>query len=177
MQNKIIIRAAQKKDVAAINEILNDAIKNTYVNWAWTERSHDDALKWFSEHDCHRYCVFVAELGGRVVGYGSLSAFRSKEGYWPVAENSVYIHKDFRRRKIGTLLMEMLIGRAGTSGLRAISAWIDSGNTESIKMHEKFGFYITGEMKNAGEKFGEKRSVTIMQLDIGEKGDNHGQSG
>ena len=79
----------------------------------------------------------------------------------------VYIHKDFRRRKIGTLLMETLIERAKSSGLRAISAWIDSGNEESIKMHENFGFYITGEMKNAGEKLGQRRSVTIMQLDIG----------
>lgn len=166
MQNKTIIRTAQERDLAAINEIFNEAIKNTYVNWRLAERSHEDAVRWFNEHDCEKYCIFVAEFDGRVAGFGSLSAFRNREGYWPVVENSVYIHKNFRRQKIGTLLMETLIERAKSCGLRAISAWIDSENIESVKMHKKFGFYIVGEMKNVGDKFGEKRSVTIMQLDI-----------
>lgn len=161
-----MIRKASIKDVEAINDIVNEEIRNSSSNWAWSERSYSDALEWFNKHNGSRYCVFVAEDNGTVVGYGSLSEFRHKEGYWPVAENSVYIHKDFRRQNIGTMLMEALIVHAKTSDLLAISAWIDSGNLESIKMHNKFGFYITGQMKNVGEKFREKRSVTIMQLDL-----------
>ncbi len=166
MHNKITLRKAQEKDVSAINEINNDAIKNSCSNWAWSERSFYDAMKWFNEHDSDKYCIFVSEDNGNVTGYGSLSPLRSKEGYWPVAENSVYVHKEYRGQGIGTALMEALIERAKHTGLWAVSAWIDSENLESIAMHKKFGFYITGELKSIGEKFGEKRSVTIMQLDL-----------
>lgn len=169
----MIIRKARSEDVPAINEILNEAIENTCVNWAWNKRSMEDAQKWYDEHDCERYCIYIAEVDGVVAGYGSLSAFRNKEGYWPVAENSVYVHKDFRGRKIGSALLDKLIVNARESGLGAITAWIDSANSQSIKLHEKHGFYITGEMKNVGEKLGERRSVTIMQMDFSEIGDKN----
>ena len=173
MHYKVIIRWARRDDVPAINEIVNESIENTCVNWAWKKRSMEDAQKWYDEHDKERYCIFVAEIDGKVAGYGSLSAFRNKEGYWPVAENSVYIHKDFRKRGLGGTLLQKLIEHARSSGLWAISAWIDSGNQQSIRLHEKYGFYITGEMKNVGEKLGERRSVTIMQLDFDENGEKY----
>ena len=166
MCNEILLRAAQEKDVAAINDILNEAIKNSCSNWAWTERSYEKALEWFNNHDCGKYCIFVAESDGVIAGYASLSEFRNREGYWPVVENSVYIHKDFRRKKIGTMLMKALIGSARENDVKVISAWIDSQNLESIEMHKKFDFYVTGEMRNVGEKFAQRRSVTIMQLDL-----------
>ena len=173
MKNELTIRKARAEDVPAINDILNQAIENTCVNWAWNKRSLEDAQKWFDEHDNERYCIYVAEVDGTVAGYGSLSAFRNREGYWPVAENSVYVHKDFRGRKIGSTLLKKLIDNARESGLGAITAWIDSENRQSIKLHEKYGFYITGEMKNVGEKLGERRSVTIMQIDFNELGDEN----
>ena len=166
MQNEIKIRKALTSDVKAINEIINTAIRESSSNWAWSQRSYEDAMKWFNEHDCDKYCVFVAEKDGIVTGFSSLSPLRLKEGYWPIAENSVYIDKKYRGQGYGGVLLKALIDRAKACDLWAISAWIDSENRESILLHGKFGFYITGELKNIGEKFGEKRSVTIMQLDI-----------
>ena len=176
MHNEMIIRKARPEDVPAINDILNEAIENTCVNWAWNKRSMEDAQRWYEQHNCERYCIYVAEVNGNVAGYGSLSSFRNKQGYWPVAENSLYVHKDFRRRKIGSALLQKLIESAHDNGLGAITAWIDSANKQSIVMHEKHGFYTTGEMKNVGEKWGERRSVTIMQIDFEERGDKNDRS-
>ncbi len=169
MKNKIIIRRANFNDVKQINEIVNEAIRTSASNWAWAERSYDDAVSWFNEHNEDKYCIFVAETNDKVVGYSSFSKLRSKKGYWPVVENSVYIHKDYRGQGLGKALLKKLIDYGKNMSIWAISAWIDSCNIESIKLHEKFGFYITGELKNVGEKFNEKRSVTIMQYDYKEE--------
>ncbi len=165
MKNEIYIRKATLEDVKDINDIVNEAIRTSASNWAWSERSYEDALQWFKGHDDNKYFIFVAEIDGKPVGYSSFSKLRDKKGYWPVVENSVYVHKDFRGRGIGASLLEKLILSGKDSDIWAISAWIDSCNKESILLHEKFGFYITGELKNVGEKFNEKRSVTIMQYD------------
>jgi phosphinothricin acetyltransferase len=168
MNNNIIIRKATIDDVKSINEIVNDAIKNSYSNWSYTERTLDKAIEWFYFHNSKEYCIFVSTQNDVITGYGSLSPLREKDGYWPVAENSVYVHKDYRGKKIGSALLKSLIRAAKDSRLRVISAWIDSENILSIKMHEKFGFCIAGELKSIGEKFGRKRSLTIMQLDLEE---------
>lgn len=170
MKNDIRIRRAELEDLKAINVILNHSILNSSSNWAWTVRSYEDAVEWFKQHNTKKYCIFVSEQDGNITGYASLSKMREKEGYWPVVENSVYVHKDYRGMKIGEALLVKLIHRANECDIWAISAWIDSGNVASIKLHEKYDFYKAGELKNNGDKFGEKRSVTIMQLDLARMG-------
>lgn len=166
MNNTINIREATLDDIKDINDIVNDNIKYGFANWSFTERTLEEAIEWFNAHESIEHCVFVAVEDDIVIGYGSLSPLRDKDGYWPVAENSVYVHKEHRGKKIGSSLLKKLIETAKESRLRVISAWIDSENKQSICMHEKFGFYIAGELKNIGEKFGKKRSLTIMQLDL-----------
>lgn len=166
MINNINIRRATKNDVKYINDIVNENIRNGFANWSYTERTLDEAIEWFNAHNSKEYCIFVSAENNIITGYGSLSPLRQKDGYWPVAENSVYVHKDYQGRNIGSALLNALIKSAKESRLRVISAWIDSENIKSIKMHEKFGFYLSGELRNIGEKFGKKRSVTIMQLDL-----------
>jgi phosphinothricin acetyltransferase len=170
MKNDVVIRKAELKDVKYINEIFNHYIRTSHSNWAWTERSYRDAVKWYEEHNSDKLCIFVAEKNSQIAGYGSLSELRNREGYWPVVENSVYVDKGYTGEGIGKKLLKTLIDRAKECDIWAISAWIDSGNLHSIEVHKKFGFYIAGELKNIGEKFGEKRSVTIMQLDFHEEG-------
>jgi L-amino acid N-acyltransferase len=172
MENNVEIVKARIDDLQLINDIFNESILNSFSNWSNTERSYEDAQKWFYEHNTDKYCLFVAKIHSVVVGFGSLSRFRGNDGYVKVAENSVYVHKDYRRMRIGSLLMDKLIYTAINCDIIAISAWIDSENKESIKLHEKFDFYKIGEMKNIGRKYGKKRSVTIMQLDLDGGEDN-----
>ncbi len=158
---------ATRQDVPAINEIVNHNIRTGTSNWAWEERSLEEAYGWFEAHDVKGlYPLYVMKHDNKVVGFASLSPFREKAGYWPVAENTVYVHDDYQKRGIGRALMEKIIEHALQSGLKVITAWIDSTNGGSILMHEKLGFYHVGEMKDIGEKWNKSCSVTIMQLDI-----------
>lgn len=162
----MIIRKAVRDDLPDINDILNEAIRNTTANWSYHERSMEDARVWFDAHGAPGRPLLVAEEDGRIVGYGCLSAFRGKDGYWPVAENSVYIHRDYRGRGVGRLLMELLIDLAREAGLRVITAWVDADNQDSIAFHERLGFKKVGTMAGIGEKFGRRLGVTILDLNL-----------
>ncbi|MEX1376024.1 MAG: N-acetyltransferase family protein [Eubacteriales bacterium] len=161
------IYKASSDDVKEINDILNHYIDTSGANWAWHPRSEEEAMRWYFSHDFSIHPIFVAKSkDGKVIGFASLSPFRAKEGYWPVAENSLYLQKDYTRQKIGSKLMETLLDFAYSSKLEVVTAWIDSENVSSIEFHKNWGFEIVGEMKNVGDKFNTRRSVTIMQLSV-----------
>lgn len=159
------IKIASIEDIKGINNIVNYYIKNSGANWGWQPRSIEDAKEWFLSHSFDIHPIFVAKKDdGTILGYSSLSPFRSKQGYWPVAENSIYVDKDYHGKNIGKDLMKALIDHAHASKLEVITAWIDSENKSSIDFHIKWRFEIVGEMKNIGDKWDERRSVTILQI-------------
>lgn len=169
------LREATADDMVQINDIVNYYIRETTINWSWEERSGEEAMVWFNSHQPPYHPIFVIEENNTILAYGSLSHFRPKVGYWPVAENSVYTRPDCKGHGMGTALMNKLIEHARKSGLRAITAWISDDNPESIRFHEKLGFYHTGKMPGIGEKFGRRLGVVIMQMDINGKGEQDEQ--
>ena len=60
--------------------------------------------------------------------------------------------------------MQALIERAQTAGLHVMVAAIESGNSASIRLHERLGFVTTGQMPQVGRKFGRWLDLTFMQL-------------
>ena len=169
------MREASEADVPAINQLVNWYIRGTTVNWSWEERPLEEAYAWFASHRPPYHPIYVIVENGELLAFGSLSSFRAKPGYWPVAENSVYVRQDCKGRGFGRVLMEKLIAHARNSGLRAITAWISDDNTGSILFHEKLGFYHTGTMPGVGEKFGRRLGVIIMQLDLDGGAGDHEQ--
>lgn len=161
-----VLREATAEDMPKINEIVNWYIRETTANWSWEERSEQEAMAWFEAHRPPYHPVYVIDDGGCVLAYGSLSHFRPRAGYWPVAENSVYVRHDCKGMGLGKALMQRLIADAKASGLRVITAWVSDDNTESVRFHEKLGFRSVGALTNIGEKFGRRLGVVIMQLDL-----------
>lgn len=49
--------------------------------------------------------VIVAELGGQVVGFGSIGMFRTRPAYKYSGEHSVHVHADHRGKGIGGALL------------------------------------------------------------------------
>jgi len=43
-------------------------------------------------------------------------------------------------------------------------AAIESGNAASVRLHERLGFVVTGQMPQVGVKFGRWLDLTFMQL-------------
>ena len=165
------LREATDADLPQINKIKNWYARETTVSWAWKESSQEETVAWFRNHKPPYHPVYVIVENDEVLAFGSLSVFRPREGYWPVVENSIYARQDCRGRGFGTVIMKALIEKAKASGLWAITAWISDDNEESIRFHEKLGFYHTGHMRGIGEKFGKRLGVVIMQLDLQVEGE------
>jgi len=112
--------------------------------------------------------VFVAEISDLIVGYSCLSDFRPYEGYWPCAENSIYVLPDYLGQKIGQQLMSVLLAAAARTRLKKIIAAIDGNNQASVRFHERFGFKTCGELKDIGFKQDHWLSLILMELDLAE---------
>lgn len=157
------IRKATFCDLERITEIYNWAVENTTASFDINPQTIEQRAKWFEEHD-ERHPLIVYEVENKVVGYASLSEFRSKEGYRNSCELSVYIDPEFHNQGIGNKLMEKIIKLGSEVGFHVIISSVCADNKVSIKMHEKFGFEPCGYMKEVGFKFGRYLDSIFYQL-------------
>lgn len=159
----MIIREAKLSDLQQMVDIYNWAIENTTATFDLNRQTTDDRMDWFTHHT-GTHPLIVSELDGRVAGYCSLSKFRDKEAYAKTVEISVYIDPDYHGKGIGSALIEEIIKRAKQLGHHVIIAGITAGNDVSVKIHEKFGFELCGNMKQVGFKFGKWQDCLFYQL-------------
>jgi len=159
------IRKAEIADLYRITDIYNWAVENTTASFDINPQTVEQRALWFS-HYGDRHPVVVYEIDSYVVGYASLSEFRSKEGYKNTCELSVYIDPQYQRRGIGHKLMGHVIELGKKLGFHIIMSGITADNEISIKMHEKFGFENCGHMKEVGFKFGRYLDCLFYQLII-----------
>jgi len=162
----MLVRDAVDGDLPGILEIHNEAVANSTAIWDETPADLDERRSWFDDRRRLGFPILVADIDGRVAGYASYGVWRPKSGYRHTVENSVYVHVDFHRRGIAKALMTELIARAGAAGMHVIVASIESTNTTSIALHERFGFRVVAQMPKVGRKFDRWLDMTYMQLTL-----------
>ena len=87
-----------------------------------------------------------------------------RAAYRHTVEDSVYVAPDAIGRGVGKALLNELIARCRSQGLRQMLAVIgDSANVASIGVHRACGFEQVGTMKAVGRKFDRWVDVVIMQ--------------
>jgi L-amino acid N-acyltransferase len=160
---EVKLRLAVETDLGAINDIYNYYVLNSTCTYQEIPETVSDRLKWFHRHG-GKHPVIVAELGDKVVGWGSLSPYHLRSAYQHTVENSVYVHHHWHRHGIGSILLRELIRRSRDLGHRAIIAAIDSDQTHSIRLHAKCDFQHAGRLRNVGLKFGRWLDVVYMEL-------------
>lgn len=160
----MFIRDADKADLPAVLAIHNTNIAESTAIWDTDEVDLDDRLSWFADRTAAGMPILIAEIDGEVAGYASYGQWRPKTGYRFSVENSVYVDERFQRRGVASALLTELIARATDSGrVHAMIAAIESSNTGSIALHERFGFRTVGELPEVGHKFGRWMDLTLMQ--------------
>ena len=156
------IRPAEVADVRAINVIYNDAILNSTVTFDVEPRTVEEQAVWLRGHR-HPHAVLVAAQANELVGWASLSPFRSKPAYRFTAEDSVYVREDMRGSGIGALLLGRLLDISTENGFRTVIARITTGNPASDRLHRRFGFRRVGVEWEVGYKFDRWQDVVVMQ--------------
>ena len=160
-----VIRDAVAADLPAIRDIYNDAVLNTLAIWNENTVDLDNRQQWFDARQAQGYPILVIVDDTNIaLGYASFGDWRPFEGFRHTVEHSVYIRGDQRGKGLGPVLMAALVERARGCGKHVMVAAIESGNAASVRLHERLGFVVTGQMPQVGVKFGRWLDLTFMQL-------------
>ncbi|MDZ5604493.1 N-acetyltransferase family protein [Pseudomonas sp. RP23018S] len=162
----VCLRHAVSDDLPGILAIYNDAVLNTLAIWNEAPVDLANRQAWFEARRQQGYPILVAVDDTGVVGYASFGDWRPFEGFRLTVEHSVYIRQDQRGKGLAPRLMGELIERARACGKHVMVAAIESGNTASIRLHERLGFVVSGQMAQVGVKFGRWLDLTFMQLQL-----------
>jgi phosphinothricin acetyltransferase len=142
--------------------IYNEAVRSTTATFDTEPRSLVDQVQ-LLEHHGPNHPVLVAELGGAVVGWASLSSWSERCSYAGTAEISVYVGERWRNQGIGRTLLKELTAMGPAGGLHTILARIAEGNPVSRRLHQSAGFVTVGVMHEVGYKFGRFLDVELME--------------
>ena len=159
------IRTARQSDLPELLEIYNHEVVSGTATLDLQPRTIEERQVWFDEHNTENHPLIVAEKDGTVVGYATLSPYRTKEAYRSTVELSIYVHREYRRQGIASALMENILRMAREDELtHTVVSVITSGNEASTKLHLKFGFVWSGRIPEVGFKFGSYISIDNYYL-------------
>ncbi len=143
------IRFAKIEDLPKIIEIYNQAVVTGNATADLTEVTADDRVEWFYKHSSDSYPVYIVEIDGLTVAWGSLSPYREgRKALQSTAENSYYVDYSYHGIQIGQTLIKYMINDCFRIGINNLFALLLEINIPSIRILEKFGFEKWGHMPN-----------------------------
>ncbi len=150
-------------DAGAISEIYNHYITETAITF---ENDPIDAglMRERIERIAARFPYLVYEQGGKVLGYCYAATWRNRTAYDRTVETTIYLHKNWQNKGIGHRLYQDLVGRLRDAGFHAAVASITLPNTQSVALHEKFGFRKVAHFTEVGYKFDKWLDVGFWEL-------------
>jgi len=142
------VREATEADLPAVAAIYAYETQYSYSTFETEERP---LQAW--AHKLHGHYPFVvAEEEGRVLGYAYASEFRDRPAYHRTAETSVYLDRDARGRRIGSMLYDDLLARLVAARFHTALALIALPNDASVQLHLRAGFEHVGTLREVGDK-------------------------
>jgi phosphinothricin acetyltransferase len=153
------VRPATRADAAAIAAIYNQGIEDRVATFETRLRTVEDIVLWFD----NTHPVVVVEEDGVVVAFGATSAYRPRACYAGIAETSVYVASEYRKRGAGRLALAGLIEAAEQAGYWKLVSRIFPGNTASRVLVRSLGFREVGVYEKHGRLDGEWRNVIVVE--------------
>jgi phosphinothricin acetyltransferase len=167
MPSSIQLRQSQESNIPAITEIYADHVLHGGGSFEIEPPDVAEMARRRLEVVSRGLPYLVAVEGDRVIGYAYAGMYRPRLAYRFTLEDSVYVHRDYIGRGIGLALLERLIPACREWGCRQLIAVIgDSGNTASIRLHERLGFKHVGILQEVGFKFDRWLDTVFMQLSL-----------
>jgi L-amino acid N-acyltransferase YncA len=162
------IRPAQPRDVAAITDIYDEAVRYGTASFEIDPPDEEEMRRRYEALRAGGYPFLVAELGAAIAGYACAGPYRARPAYHWSIEDTIYVARQSQRRGLGRALLERLIIDAEKSRFRQMIAVIgDSANAASIELHRAAGFRMVGTFDNVGFKFGRWLDSVLMQRPLG----------
>jgi phosphinothricin acetyltransferase len=156
---QVLVRDATEADLPAVAEIYAYETLHSVSTFETEERP---LQTW--RHKLHgHYPFLVVDDDGTVPAYAYASEFRDRPAYHRTVETSVYVHREARGRRLGTLVYDALLTRLAEQGFHTALALIALPNDASVRMHERSGFLHAGTIREVGDKQDRMIDVGIYQ--------------
>jgi L-amino acid N-acyltransferase YncA len=152
-------RLAELSDAVSLAAIYNEGIEDRVATFETRPRSEEDVRGWFDG----RHPIVVVENGGQVVAFASTSTYRPRDCYAGIAEVSVYVAREFRRRGAGRAALDALIKEAENRGFWKLVSRVFPENKASRELIRSLGFREVGIYERHGQLDGAWRDVVIVE--------------
>ena len=163
----ITIRAAEPGDAAAIARIYNEGIEDRLATLETELRSPEERAAWLAAHGPRHPVLVALDETGALVGWGSLNVFNPRAAYNHVADFSVYVGREARGRRIGSLLLDALEEHARAHGFHKLVLAAFPYNTAGMRLYQRHGFATVGIYHEQGLLDGQWVDVIIMEKLLG----------
>jgi len=164
---RIQLRPAEDRDMAAITAIYGHHVLHGAASFETEPPTPEEMLRRRRALVDQGYPYLVAELDGAVGGYAYAGPYRPRAAYRDTVENSIYLRPDAIGHGIGSRLLDALIEACDQCGFRQMVAVVgDSGNTPSIRLHQRHGFRLVGTLQSVGYKHGRWLDSVLLQRSL-----------
>ncbi|GAB6180851.1 GNAT family N-acetyltransferase [Desulfotomaculum defluvii] len=160
------IRLARESDLPAIIGIYNSTVPSRMVTADTEPVTVESRLAWFREHDPNNRPIWVAEDGGTIMGWLSLSSFYNRPAYNATTEVSIYIAEEYRGKGIGNKLLTKAIYESPQFGITTLLAFIFGHNEPSLHLFRKHNFERWGFLPKVAVLDGIDRDLVILGLRV-----------
>lgn len=156
------IRDANISDLKTIVDIYNTTIASRMVTADLEPITEENRVQWFHDHSPTFRPLWVVEDQGSICAWVSFQSFYGRPAYHATAEISIYIHPDFRGRKLGKYLIQKSIDACPSLNIKTLLGFIFGHNEPSIKLFTSFGFEKWAHLPNIAELDGVERDLLIF---------------
>lgn len=153
-------RMATIADVPHIRRIYNEGIEDRLGTFETRLRTDEDIAAWL---DGRHPSIVVEMAAAGVVAFASTSGYRQRDCYAGVAEFSVYVARELRRRGAGREAMIALIDAARQAGFWKLVSRVFPENTASRRLLASVGFREVGTYERHARLDGAWRDVVITE--------------
>ena len=164
--SELVIRPITQDDVVSCLDIYNYEVVNGVATLDLEPCTLPEWQEWFDAHQTVEHCIFVGLMDDVVVGYASLSPYRTKDAFKSTVELSIYIHQDHRGKGVASKLMAHILEHAKENDtLHMVVSVITAGNEGSTKLHSRFGFTYCGLTPEVGfkhEKYQDTETYALL---------------
>jgi phosphinothricin acetyltransferase len=167
--DRLVVRPSRDSDVEAMLAIYRHHIRRGIeesVDDSGTPEP-DDLRDRRKNLRSQRLPHLVATCGDEVIGYAYVVLFRKRPAYRYAVKHSIYVHREHVGRGVGARLMQELIDTCAANGFRQMIGYIDSDNTASLAIHEKFGFQRVGLLPGVAYRYGRWADTVMVQRSLG----------
>jgi phosphinothricin acetyltransferase len=150
------------EDGDQIIDIFNYYVENSFAAYPESKVPHEFFQYFLNLTQGYPFLV-AKDMGGKVIGFGSLRPYSPLPTFSRAAEITNFISPEHIGIGIGQQILDSLLDQSRRMGIVTILASISSLNQASLAFHKKNGFAECGRFVGIGQKMGQAFDVVWMQ--------------